>query len=83
MITKTGDVGEILVENTPKKVFVREVTRVVKKLPKFKLGMQGGGFVSTWYRIPFTFAKMSSKDSLPKHNGVYIIFLKCNNFFQK
>lgn len=55
VVTKTGKVTEVQVTKSIDPLLDAEAKRVVKSLPDFKPGMQGGRPVSVWHNIPIVF----------------------------
>ncbi len=55
VVTKTGSIGEVQVVRGVDKLLDDEAVRVVKSLPKFKPGMQGGRPVPVWFSVPIVF----------------------------
>ncbi len=55
VVTKTGKVGKVEVLRSVDPLLDQEAIRVVKTLPKFKPGMQGGHPVNVWFILPITF----------------------------
>jgi len=55
-VTKTGSVNRTSVIKGANPELDEEALRVVKTLPEFKPGKQGGKEVSVWYMVPVTFA---------------------------
>ncbi len=54
-VTSTGGVSQISVLKGVDPELDREAVRVVKSLPEFKPGKQGGKPVPVWYMVPITF----------------------------
>jgi protein TonB len=55
-VTKTGKVGRIEVLNKTQDALLQDAaTNVIRKLPRFKPGMQNGKKVNVWYSIPISF----------------------------
>ncbi len=52
---RTEKIGKVVVLRSPDKLLSDEAVRVVKMIPKFKPGMQGGKPVNVWYQLPLTF----------------------------
>lgn len=55
VVTKSGKVGEVQLVRGVDPLLDNEAIRVVKKMPKFKPGMQGGRTVSVWFSLPVVF----------------------------
>lgn len=55
VVTKTGKVGEVQVTRGVDPLLDQEAVRVIKKLPDFKPGSQGGRPVNVWYSVPIVF----------------------------
>jgi len=55
VVTKTGAVGIVEVTRGVDPLLDDEAVRVVKSLPKFTPGMQGGRAVPVWYSVPIVF----------------------------
>jgi len=55
-VTKSGKVGKIEILNKNQDaLLIESATDVIKKLPRFKPGMQNGQKVNVWYSIPISF----------------------------
>lgn len=54
-ITATGDISRISIEKGVSPELDAEAIRVVKTLPQFTPGKQGGKTVPVWYMVPITF----------------------------
>jgi protein TonB len=54
-VTSRGTVGKIKVARKIDVLLDKEAVRVVKSLPKFKPGKQGGKAVNVWYTVPINF----------------------------
>lgn len=55
-VTKYGTIGKIEIFNKDEDELLKKAALdVIKKLPKFKPGMQNGENVSVWYSIPISF----------------------------
>lgn len=55
-VTKTGDIGKIEIYNSNQdELLINAAKKVIRKLPKFKPGMQNGQKVNVWFSIPITF----------------------------
>lgn len=50
-MTKTSDIGDVVVMRSPHESLSTEATRVAKLLPKFISGREGGKAVSVWYTL--------------------------------
>ena len=59
-IKADGSIGEIQVIKGVDPMLDSEAIRVMKILPKWKPGMQGGKPVNVWYSVPITFSLASS-----------------------
>jgi protein TonB len=55
VVTKKGTVGKVQVQRGVDPLLDKEAVRVVKTLPRFKPGRQGGRAVPVWYSIPIVF----------------------------
>lgn len=55
VVTKSGTVGEVQLVRGVDPLLDEEAIRVVKKMPKFKPGMQGGRNVPVWFSLPVVF----------------------------
>ncbi|MBN2892771.1 MAG: energy transducer TonB [Bacteroidales bacterium] len=55
VVTKSGKVGEVQVTRGVDPLLDDEAVRVVKKLPNFKPGSQGGRAVPVWFSVPIVF----------------------------
>jgi protein TonB len=55
VVTKTGTIGDVQVVRGVDPLLDEEAVRVVKSLPKFKPGMQGGRPVPVWFSVPIVF----------------------------
>lgn len=55
VVKKTGAVGEVQVTRGVDPLLDDEAVRVVKLLPNFKPGMQGGRAVNVWFSVPIVF----------------------------
>ncbi len=55
VVTKSGKVGEVQITRGVDPLLDEEAKRVVKELPDFKPGMQGGRTVPVWYSVPIVF----------------------------
>ncbi len=55
VVTKNGSVGEVQITKGVDPLLDEEAQRVVKSLPKFKPGSQGGRPVPIWYSVPIAF----------------------------
>lgn len=55
VVTKTGGIGEVKVIKSVDPSLDKEAIRIVKSLPKFNPGKQGGEPVNVWYTIPVNF----------------------------
>lgn len=55
-VTKEGGVNRVSILKGVSTELDEEATRVVKSLPSFKPGRQGGKPVNVWYMVPITFA---------------------------
>ena len=65
IIDETGQVGDVEVVRSVSEEVDAEAVRVVKSLPKFEPGRQGGEPVSVWYTLPIAF-KMQSDSKQPQ-----------------
>jgi TonB family protein len=54
-ITEKGDVNRVSIAKSLSSDIDEEATRVVKTIPSFKPGRQGGVAVPVWYFVPITF----------------------------
>jgi TonB family protein len=61
-VTDTGGVDRITVLKGVDPELDNEAVRVVKTLPKFKPGKQGGKSVNVWYMVPITFSAAKSAE---------------------
>jgi TonB family protein len=61
-ITNTGGVDRVSVLKGVDPELDNEAVRVVKTLPKFKPGRQGGKDVNVWYMVPITFGDVKSNE---------------------
>ncbi len=59
-VTDTGGVDRVSVLRSVDPELDNEAVRVVKTLPKFKPGRQGGKAVNVWYMVPITFGAVKS-----------------------
>ncbi len=64
VVTKTGEVGKIMVVRGVCPNLDKEVVRVVKTLPKFIPGKMNGKDVNVWYTLPIQFRLEGSKASV-------------------
>ncbi len=55
IVLKDGSIGEVQLQRGVDELLDEEATRVVKSLPKFKPGRQGGRNVSVWFSLPVKF----------------------------
>jgi len=55
VVTKSGKVGEVQLVRGVDQLLDNAAMAVVKKLPDFKPGMQGGRTVPVWYSVPIVF----------------------------
>lgn len=55
VVKKNGSVGEVQVTRGVDPLLDEEALRVVKSLPKFKPGIQGGRPVNVWFSVPIYF----------------------------
>lgn len=55
VVKKNGNVGEVQVTRGVDPLLDQEAIRVVKSLPKFKPGIQGGRPVNVWFSVPIYF----------------------------
>lgn len=55
VVTSKGTVGEVQIIRGVHPLLDQEAVRVVKSLPKFKPGMQGGRAVPVWFSVPIVF----------------------------
>ncbi len=55
VVKKDGSVGEVQVTKGVDPLLDQEAVRVIKSLPKFKPGYQGGRPVNVWYSLPLVF----------------------------
>ncbi len=55
VVKKDGTVGEVQVTRGVDPLLDEEAVRVVKSLPKFKPGFQGGKPVPVWFSVPIVF----------------------------
>jgi len=55
VVTSKGKVGEVQIIRGVDPLLDEEAKRVVKELPTFKPGMQGGRPVPVWYSVPIVF----------------------------
>jgi TonB family protein len=60
-VTKEGGIDRVSVLKGVNPDLDNEATRVVKTLPAFKPGKQGGNPVNVWYMVPITFALASNE----------------------
>ena len=65
IIDETGQVGDVKVVRSVSEDVDAEAVRVIKSLPKFEPGRQGGEPVSVWYTLPIAF-KMQSGPKQPQ-----------------
>jgi len=61
-ITDVGDIDRVSVLKSVDAELDAEASRVVKSLPKFKPGKQGGKPVNVWYMVPITFGLNNPAD---------------------
>ncbi len=54
-VTKTGTIGKVELQKGVDPLLDVEAIKVVKKLPKFKPGMNNGAKVNVWFSIPISF----------------------------
>ena len=66
IIDETGQVGDVKVVRSVSEEVDAEAVRVVKSLPKFEPGRQGGEPVSVWYTLPIAFKMQSAPE--PSNN---------------
>jgi TonB family protein len=59
VVAADGSVGQIVILRKVDPLLDAEAVRVVKMLPKFKPGMQGGKPVNVYYTMPVTFGLMA------------------------
>lgn len=55
VVTRTGDVGNVVIARGKTPELDKEAVRVVKELPKFIPGKQNGKTVNVWYTLPIRF----------------------------
>jgi protein TonB len=55
VVVKEGEISDIKFLQTTGEVFEHEVLRVMKKMPRWKPGMQNGEKVSVYFRLPVVF----------------------------
>jgi protein TonB len=55
VVSAKGKVEQVQVTRGVDKLLDDEAVRVVKLLPDFKPGMQGGRAVAVWYSVPIVF----------------------------
>ena len=55
IIDETGQVGDVKVVRSVSEEVDAEAVRVIKSMPKFEPGRQGGEPVSVWYTLPIAF----------------------------
>ena len=67
LVTKTGDVDSIQIEQSLFRPFDEAVISVVKRLPKFKPGKRNGEPVDVWYTLPVTF-RAPQPDPMEEYN---------------
>ncbi len=67
LVTKTGDVDSIQIEQSLFRPFDEAVISVVKRLPKFKPGTRNGEPVDVWYTLPVTF-RAPQPDPMEEYN---------------
>lgn len=67
LVTKTGDIDTIKVEQSLFRPFDEAVISAVKRLPKFKPATKNGEPVDVWYTLPVTFRAPLS-DPMEKRN---------------
>lgn len=56
VVETDGSIGEIKTVSSPHYLLEKEAVRIVRKMPKWKPGRQGGRLVRTWYTVPVNFA---------------------------
>lgn len=71
LIDQSGNVGEIKVARSVHELLDAEAVRVVKTLPRFAPGRQGGKAIPMWYTLPVTF-KLTDKDAPVKPKDVEV-----------
>ena len=54
-VTKTGTIGKVELQKGVDPLLDVEAIKVVKKIPKFKPGMNNGAKVNVWFSIPISF----------------------------
>ena len=65
IIDETGQVGDVKVVRSVSEEVDAEAVRVIKSMPKFEPGRQGGEPVSVWYTLPIAF-KMQGDPKQPQ-----------------
>lgn len=55
VVGKAGEISDIQFLQTNGEVFEQEVTRVMKKMPRWRPGMQNGEKVAVYYKLPVVF----------------------------
>ena len=55
VVTKTGEIGEVVIMRGVDPLLDNAAIKVVKTLPKFSPGYQKGKAVNVWYTVPITF----------------------------
>ncbi len=54
-ITETGEIDQVTVQRGVDPLLDEESIRVIKMLPKFEPGIQGGKPVNVWFSLPISF----------------------------
>ncbi len=54
-VTKTGSIGKVEILKSIDPLLDKEAIRVIKKLPKFKAGINNGKKVNVWFSMPISF----------------------------
>ncbi len=54
-VTKTGNIGKVEILKSIDPLLDKEAIRVIKKLPKFKPGINNGKKVNVWFSMPISF----------------------------
>ncbi len=54
-VTKTGKIGKVEILKSIDPLLDKEAIRVIKKLPKFKPGINNGKKVNVWFSMPISF----------------------------
>ena len=67
LVTKTGDIDLITVEQPLYRPFDEAVINAVKRLPKFKPATRNGEPVIAWYTLPVTF-RAPQPDPMEEYN---------------